>query len=192
MFAKQYAHRLPADYDMGVIRQRAAQLGPLWEDAEGLLFKAFIAQERGWGPGVGNLYGSVYLWSDPLAAADFLLGERFQKVLDSFGRPHIENWLPLDVRRGPAQGAVSLYREEWPLEPGADRAQVLAQEQRRNQQLADHGDTFAVFLALDVQAWRLVRITLSAKALEVDHPGTGYQVLYLAQGRCAIASTSPV
>ena len=86
MFAKQYSHRLPADYDMAVIRRRAEQLGPLWDRAEGLLFKAFIAQERGLA--TGNVYASVYLWADPLKAADFLLGEGFQKVLDSFGRPH--------------------------------------------------------------------------------------------------------
>ena len=179
MFAKQYSHRLPADYDMGVIRRRAAQLGPLWDHAEGLLFKAFIAQERGQAP--GNVYASVYLWADPLQAADFLLGERFQKVLDSFGRPHIESWLPLDVQRGPAQNALSLYREEWALEPGVDRAALLAEGKRRNQQLADSPDTFAVFLALDVQAWRLIRITLSGQALNAEHPGTGYQVFYLAR-----------
>ena len=177
MFAKQYSHRLPADYDMHVIRLRAAQLGPLWDQTEGLLFKAFIAQERD-----GNVYSSVYLWSDPLQAADFLLGARFQKVLDSFGRPHIESWLPLDVQRGPAQNALSLYRQEWPLEPGVDRAGILAEEKRRNLQLADSSDTFAVFVALDVQAWRLVRFTLSAKVLDAEHPGTVYQVLYLAQG----------
>ncbi|MGZ0719030.1 DUF4865 family protein [Pseudomonas palleroniana] len=178
MFAKQYSHRLPADYDMRVIHQRAAQLGPLWDHTEGLLFKAFIAQERG--QAAGNVYASVYLWADPLQAVDFLLGERFQKVLDSFGRPHIESWLPVDVVRGPASGAVSLYREEWPLAPDADRAQVLDEQKRHNQQLAERTDTFAVFLALDVQAWRLVRFTLSAGALEAEHPGTGYQVLYLA------------
>lgn len=181
MFAKQYSHRLPADYDMGVIRRRAAQLGPQWDHTEGLLFKAFVAQERGQEAGVGNLYSSVYLWSDPLQAADFLLGERFDRVLDSFGRPHIESWLPLDVQRGPAHGALSLYREEWALAPGADRAAILAQEKARNQRLADSHDTFAVLLALDVQAWRLVRITLSSKALEAGHPGTGYQVFYLAR-----------
>ncbi|UII73679.1 DUF4865 family protein [Pseudomonas sp. HN11] len=177
MFAKQYSHRLPADYDMGVIRRRAAQLGPLWDNTEGLLFKAFIAQEHG-----GNVYSSVYLWTDPPQAADFLLGERFQKVLDSFGRPHIESWLPLDVQRGPARDALSLYREEWALEPGADRIAILAEEKRRNQQVAGRSDTFAVFLVLDVQAWRLVRFTLSAAALDAGHQGTGYQVLYLAQG----------
>ncbi|ROM33648.1 DUF4865 domain-containing protein [Pseudomonas poae] len=178
MFAKQYSHRLPADYDMGVIHHRAAQLGPLWDHTEGLLFKAFIAQKRG--QAAGNVYASLYLWSDPLQAVDFLLGERFQKVLDSFGRPHIESWLPVDVVRGHASGAVSLYREEWPLDPGVDRAQVVAEEKRRNEQLAERTETFAVFLALDVQAWRLVRFTLSASPLEAEHPGTGYHVLYLA------------
>ena len=177
MFAKQYSHRLPADYDMGVIRRRAEQLGPLWDRAEGLIFKAFIAQEHG-----GNLYSSVYLWADPSLAADFLLGEGFQKVLDSFGRPHIESWLPLDVQRGLAPTALSLYREEWPIEPGADRAAIVTLEKLRNQQVADSSETFAVFLALDVQAWRLVRFTVSAKALDPEHPGIGYQVLYLAQG----------
>lgn len=177
MFAKQYSHRLPADYDMGVIRRRAAQLGPLWDQTEGLLFKAFIAQESG-----GSVYSSLYLWADPLQAADFLLGARFQKVLDSFGRPHIESWLPLDVQRGLAPTALSLYREEWPIEPGADRAERVTQEKLRNRQLADSSDTFAVFLALDVQAWRLVRFTVSAKALDPEHSGIGYQVLYLAQG----------
>ena len=178
MFAKQYSHRLPADYDMGAIRRRAAQLGPLWDHTEGLLFKAFIVQEHGQAP--GNVYASVYVWADPLQAADFLLGERFQMVLDSFGRPHIESWLPLDLQNGRAQSALSLYREEWPLEPEADRVAIVAEQKLRSQQLADNDDTFAVVLALDVQAWRLVRITLSAKPLETAHPGTGYQVLYLA------------
>ncbi len=85
------------------------------------------------------------------------------------------------MQRGPAQNALSLYREEWPLEPGADRAAVLAEGKIRNRQLADSRDTFAVFLALDVQAWRLIRITLSANAPDAQHPGTGYQVLYLAR-----------
>lgn len=86
------------------------------------------------------------------------------------------------MQRGPAQGALSLYREEWALEPGADRAARLAEEKVRNRQVADRRDTFAVLLALDVQAWRLVRITLSAQPVAAERPGTGYQVLYLAQG----------
>ena len=34
----------------------------------------------------------------------------------------------------------------------------------------------------ELQAWRLVRITVSAQPVAAERPGTGYQVLYLAQG----------
>ena len=41
MLSKQYIHRLPADYDIGHVRERAARRGPLWDAAPGLGFKAF-------------------------------------------------------------------------------------------------------------------------------------------------------
>ncbi|WP_338523165.1 DUF4865 family protein [Pseudomonas batumici] len=181
MFAKQYSHRLPALYDMGVIRRRASELGPLWDDTQGLLFKAFIAEERGVFGAQANLYSSVYLWSDPGAAAAFLMDERFQRVIDSFGRPDIEAWLPLDLQRGSALTARALYREALPVEPEADRVRLLATEVERNRAIADQDDTVAVFLALDTAAWRLIRITLSSSDPDRRRAGKAYEVLYLAQ-----------
>ncbi|BBP75626.1 DUF4865 domain-containing protein [Pseudomonas gingeri NCPPB 3146 = LMG 5327] len=181
MFAKQYSHRLPANYDMDLIRRRAAELGPLWDDARGLLFKAFIARERGVFGASANQYASVYLWSDPAAAAAFLMDERFQKVIDSFGRPQIEAWLPLDFQLGTALEARALYREELAVDPEADRARLLASEIERNQALLRQEDTFAVFLALDTASWRLVRITLSSGHPDRSRASEAYEVLYLAQ-----------
>ena len=37
MFAMQYSHRLPTDYDMEIIRRRVAERGPQWDDTEGLI-----------------------------------------------------------------------------------------------------------------------------------------------------------
>ncbi|NBF06734.1 DUF4865 family protein [Pseudomonas sp. Fl5BN2] len=182
MFAKQYCHRLPADYPMSIIRQRAAERGPLWDRVEGLVFKVFAGRERGVHGASENLYASLYLWQDAAGAGKLLMGPGFQGVIDSFGRPHIESWLPLDWRRGPAQQALSLYREVQAIEPGADRQQLLAAEVQRNQQLADAPETFAVFLALDLQAWQLLRFSLSAQPPQ-PRPGVEcYEVLYLAQG----------
>lgn len=87
MFAMQYAHRLPADYDLQIIRQRAAERGPLWDTTPGLLFKAFVLQQAGRHGATGNVYGSVYLWADPAAAVRFIASERFDSVIRSFGRP---------------------------------------------------------------------------------------------------------
>ncbi|NWB47339.1 DUF4865 family protein [Pseudomonas gingeri] len=181
MFAKQYSHRLPANYDLGLIRSRAAELGPLWDDAQGLIFKAFIAEERGVFGAQANLYSSVYLWSDPSAAAGFLMDERFQRVIDSFGRPDIEAWLPLDLQLGSAPRARALYREALPFDAEADRVQLLATEVQRNQAIVRQDDTVAVFLALDTAAWQLIRITLSSSEPDRRRVGKAYEVLYLAQ-----------
>ncbi|AZD01477.1 DUF4865 family protein [Pseudomonas chlororaphis] len=187
MLAKQYSHRLPADYDMGVIRHRAADRGPLWDEVDGLLFKVFAGQERGVHGARHNLYASIYLWADPAGAARFLMGSGFDSVIDSFGRPHIESWLPLDWRRGRANQARTLYRESLAIDPLADRARLLAEQVEHNQRLADDPDTFAVFVALDLQAWELVRFTLSASAPDSARGAERYEVLYLARPGIASA-----
>lgn len=183
MFAMQYSHRLPADYDMQTIRQRAAQRGPLWDDTEGLVVKAFVSQERARHGATGHLYASIYLWHDASAATRFLMGERFQAVIDSFGRPRVETWLPLDACAGAGRSrqALSLRREELAIDAAADRAALLAAETEANRQSAMQADTVAVWTALDLSNWRSVRFTLSARAIETVDGATVYEVLHLAK-----------
>lgn len=183
MFAMQYSHRLPADYDMQVIRQRAARRGPMWDDTQGLVFKAFVSQERGRHNAAGHVYASVYLWHDTAEAARFLMGERFQGVIDSFGRPRVETWLPLDARAGAdhAQKASWLLREERVVDAAADRPRLLAAEAETNRRRAAEPGIVAVWTALDLGAWRLARFTLSAHEPEITDAATLYEVLHLAR-----------
>jgi hypothetical protein len=185
MFSMQYSHRLPSDYDMTVIRQRAARRGPLWDDTQGLAFKGFVATEKGRFGATANLYSSVYLWIDAAAAANFLMGERFQAVIDSFGRPNIETWLPLDARIGKAKQALSLYRETTLVAPETDREALFAAERERNREIAAQSDTVAVVVALDLQAWQQVRFTLSSAEPDPTRPGNVYEVLHLAKPELA-------
>lgn len=177
MFAMQYAHRLPVDYDLQIIRQRAAERGPLWDATPGLVFKAFVVQEAGRHGATGNLYASVYLWNDPAAAAEFIASERFDSVIRSFGRPPIETWLPVQVLRGPARHARTLYREEQPV--AVDPAD-LAAELDRNHAIAARPDTVAVWTVLDLHHWRRVRFTLSAAEPDARDALQIYPVLHLA------------
>lgn len=192
MFAMQYSHRLPAEHDMQAIRQRAARRGPVWDDTPGLVFKAFVSQERGRHGAVGHLYASVYLWHDAGEAARFLMGERFQGVVDSFGRPRVESWLPLDARAGAgrAEKAAWLLREEHTVDAATDRAALLATQVEANRQRASEPDTVAVWTVLDLDAWRLVRFTLSAQIAKAAAHAEGsklyedsklYEVLHLAR-----------
>jgi hypothetical protein len=47
MIIAHYAHRLPADYDIKIIRDRAGRRGHLFDAIPELYFKAFLLRERG-------------------------------------------------------------------------------------------------------------------------------------------------
>ncbi len=181
MFAKQYSHRLPSTYDMGIIRERATRRGPLWDATEGLGFKAFVVRERGRYRATANVYAAVYLWLDVEQTADFFMGSRFQNVIDDFGRPEVETWLPLDASKGPAQRALALYRDEQPIGEQDNRAELRAALTEQNRRIAEQEDTVAVVSALDVANWKLIRLTLSSSAPVATAGRTVYEVLHLAR-----------
>jgi len=62
MIIAHYAHRLPADYDLSAIRERARQRGPLSDAVPELCFKAFFMRERGRFGAAASNYSSLYLW----------------------------------------------------------------------------------------------------------------------------------
>lgn len=184
MFAMQYEHRLPADYDMQVIRDRVAHRGPLWDDTPGLLLKAFAARVRGQSGATANLYASIYLWKDAESAATLLAGENFRTVTDSFGRPQVDTWLSLDARAGRADTtapAQTIYREVSTLASNADIPAAIAAALARNRAAADRADTLAAWVVLDPSAWQLVCFTLSSAAVDEARDGEAYQVWYLAR-----------
>lgn len=180
MFMKQYIHRLPADYDMDHVVKRATGLGPDWDLTPGLGFKAFIAQRRGEHGAVGNSYSSLYLWLNESSAVDFITGDRFRKVVEGFGRPAIETWLPLAAGYGEIESARTVYREDIDIAPGTDMAALKAEERGRTRRAVDFSGTVAAISAIDLATWRLSRFTLSSQALVMPARGSGYEILYLA------------
>jgi len=180
MLALQYSHRLPSDYPMSTLRERARRRGPLWDDMPGLVFKAFVASERGVFQADANRYASVYLWQDAAAAGRFLTGDRFRSVIDSFGRPSVETWLPLAMQMGAARDAVSLEREEAALEDVPDGEALLDAEREHHRRLVAHGDVVAAWSVLDARTWRRIRFVLSG-VRPPRRPGAQLlEVLYLA------------
>ncbi|PLP56738.1 DUF4865 domain-containing protein [Mesorhizobium loti] len=181
MLMMQYIHRLPADYEMDKLARRAASLGPDWDDTPGLGFKAFIAQQHGENGAINNAYSSLYLWLDDEAASDFITGERFQKVIDGFGRPAIETWLPLDVHLGSATGARSVTREDILIDPATHFAALKRSENERNTSIIKQPGIFAAVTAIDLANWRLSRFQLSAEAASTPERGSAYTILHLAK-----------
>lgn len=187
MLIARYAHRLPADYDLEIIRQRAEARGPQWDAVPELYFKAFLLRESGRFGASTSLYSSLYLWRQNEPFRDFLAARAdapinsFTAVTGSFGRPQIRTWLPLDARKGPARQARFVHAEELDVVPDADLPKVFADEAERNRKAADHPDAVAAAVGVDTLNWKLIRILLSRAEPIGNEGGVAYQILYLAQ-----------
>lgn len=101
MHAMQYEITLPADYDMGIIRNRVAAKGHLLDKYAGLGAKAYLIRERGVDGSPVNQYAPFYLWNTPEGMNSFLWGPGFQGIVDDFGRPEVQHWGGLAFAEGP-------------------------------------------------------------------------------------------
>ena len=99
-------------------------------------------------------------------------------MIESFGRPEIETWMPLGVETGSAPQARFLERSERPVPPGTDVGDLVRSEAERSRVLAAAPDVLATVSGLDPKAWRVARFTLRA-----DRPedGAGRTILHLAR-----------
>ena len=161
MILTRYRHALPGDYDMERIRNRVAARGPLWDHASGLIFKAFMIEDRARGM-AANAYSSLYLWRGPAAAADFFTSPSFEAVIETFGRPRTDVWLPFAMSCGPAEAAHSLAISERSLGANSDVAAERRAEAKACAAVAVETDVLTVVSGLDPDGWRLVRFVLRA------------------------------
>jgi hypothetical protein len=102
MIAMQYSFELPSDYDMSIIENRVRDKGHVFDDTPGLGLKAFLAARRG-DPQTGsqvNVYAPFYLWLEPRAMVDFLCGDKFAGLTDSFGWPSVRPWSVFAAKAG--------------------------------------------------------------------------------------------
>lgn len=161
MILARYRHRLPTDYDLGLIRARIAARGPTWDAAPGLIFKAFTLEDRSRGASE-NAYSSFYLWRDTGAAAAFFAGPGFAAVVQAFGRPRTDLWLPFDVQTGPAAQArsLSIRHRSLPLEADLDAERHA--DAAWGASLRTEPDVLAVLCGLDPASWRVTRFALRA------------------------------
>lgn len=182
MLTAYYVHRLPADYDTGIIHRRARERGKLWDATPDLYFKGFLLREAGRHGATENNYASFYLWRHDQAFRDFLTQGHYRNVTNSFGRAGIQSQVVLDARKGgaAAQARFALL-DEFDIPADADLDEALRRETARNRDEAARPGTVAAAVSLDTQRWRFTRIRLSEGEPDAPAGGTLYQILHLAQ-----------
>lgn len=181
MTIAHYIHRLPADYDIGIIRSRAKERGALWNDVPELYFKGFLLREKGRFGAIASSYSSLYLWRTDEAFRNFLVNGRYKVVTDSFGRADIQTRFSLDARRGPSSDARFIYKRELSIPIDADLTAAFAAEIARNREAAERPGTVAAIVGVDPQSWTITRILLSDREPAGEGDAVAYEVLHLAQ-----------
>ena len=181
MIIAHYAHRLPADYDIQIIRSRAAARGHLFDAIPELYFKAFLLRERGRFGAIANEYSSLYLWRADKGFRDFLVDGRTKSVTDSFGRPRIETRFALDALKGDGKEARFLFKQERDIPLDADLTSAFAEEIVRNREAVREAGVVAAAVGVDAQRWKFSRVQVLEREPSGSEQGTAYQVLYLAR-----------
>ncbi|MGX1564082.1 DUF4865 family protein [Streptomyces sp. NPDC055506] len=183
MHAMQYELTLPADYDMGVVRDRVARVGRLLDDWDGLGLKAYLMRERGLRGSPVNQYAPFYLWNTMEGMNSFLWGGGFQRLGDDFGRPSVRQWTGLAYEEGGGAQARFAVRHRQPVPDGGLLAEVVADAVGEARRLAAEDGALLAAAAVDTSRWELVHFSL----WEHDTPkadGDVFEVLHLsAPGR---------
>jgi len=181
MHALQYELTFPADYDMGVIRDRVARIAHLLDDWDGLGFKTFLIRERGVDGSPVNQYAPFYLWNRAEGMNSFLWGGAFQGLVNDFGRPVVQHWTGLAYEEGGAPGSSArvALRHRQPVPEGVELAEAMEDAAREAKRLAGSDGAVCAAAAVDPRHWELVHFSLWDHDAPKE-PGEIFQVLHMS------------
>jgi hypothetical protein len=181
MIIVHYAHRLPANYDIGAIQRRSQERGAVWDAVPNLYFKAFLLREAGRFSAIANSFSSLYLWQQDQAFRDWLLRGGYKIVTDSFGRAEVETFFALDAFRGKGNEARFLYRDDVAIPLDADLTEAFAAEVELARERSTQIGAIAAVVGLDPRNWKFVRVLLSEEEPNETERGTAYQIAHLSR-----------
>jgi hypothetical protein len=181
MIICHYGHRLPDNYDLGLIKALTEERGPIWDTRPELYFKAFLLRESGRFGAIANNFSSLYPWRQDDAFRDWLVSGGYRIVTDLFGRAEIETRFALDACRGPGEEAHFACRKDLDIPLDADLTAAFAREIERNREIAAQSDMVAAAVGVDTRNWKFTRILLSTNEPNENENTDAYQILHLAR-----------
>lgn len=181
MHALQYEITLPADYDMGIIRERVATRGHLLDAFPGLGLKAYLIRERDVDGSPVNQYAPFYLWNTADGMNSFLWGAGFQGIVGDFGRPEVQHWPGLAFEEGVASGAApkAAIRRRVRVPASARPGEVAEGLAESARDLARRDGAVCAAVALDPRTWEALHFSLWDHA-SPEGAGDVFQVLHLS------------
>jgi hypothetical protein len=163
MIAMQYSFVLPADYDMRIVDQRIVDKGPLLDNFPNLRFKAYLTARKNDDDtrSQDNLYAPFYLWSHADGLNDFVCGDGFAAVSQSFGWPQVKTWIVWRAQLSTdiAQAAYAT-REILAVAPHSALSELRRRESDETDRDVESGGALASVAAFEPTTWTRVRFRL--------------------------------
>lgn len=183
MHLMQYEITLPADYDMGIIRERVRNRGARTDAFPGLGIKAYLMRERGRLDSPVNAYAPFYLWAEPAGMNQFLFGLGFNGIRTDFGRPSVRTWHGIAVCDGPEPASVPVFatRVVEGIDANLSLADVAESLVEETIEAAQRVGVNVTATGVDPSTWQLVRFTMWSSHVPHDEPGDRYTVLHVSQ-----------
>ena len=163
MIAMQYNFVLPADYDMSIVDRRIAEKGPLLDNFPNLKFKAYLTARRNGDEtrGEDNLYAPFYVWNHPDGLNDFVCGDGFAVVTQSFGWPRASTWIVWRAQLSDhVAEAAFATREILSTAPHAALNELRKRESADAVDDVERGGALASVAAFEPTTWTRVRFRL--------------------------------
>lgn len=184
MYAMQYEITLPADYDMRIIRDRVAAKGHLLDHFPSLGLKAYLIRERGRDGSLVNQYAPFYLWAATDGMSRFLWGGGgFSALAGSFGRPEVQTWTGIGVKRGsdfPSMPRMATKSVEM-LPPDADPQEFVQRAEEAMAERAERAGVCVVACGIDPGRWQLMHFALWKQEAPPCPNALRYEVLHLCR-----------
>lgn len=178
MIAMQYSFTLPADYDMAIIDRRIRDKGPMLDDFPDLKFKAYLSARRGRDGSRENLYAPFYVWENGTGLSNFLCGDAFQALSQSFGWPRVNTWIVWNISiSGDVAQARYASRELLTTAPYSPLAGIRQRESDDAMDDVARGGALASVSAFEPTSWTRVRFRLR-KDLPRMSPGNNTMQAY--------------
>jgi hypothetical protein len=163
MIAMQYSFTLPSDYDMTIVDRRIAERGRLLDNFPNLKFKAYLTARKT-GDEIqsqDNLSAPFYVWNHEDGLNDFVCGDGFAAVTQSFGWPQVKTWIVWRTQLSDqVSHAAFATRELLSTAPHAALSDLRRRESEESFGDVERGGVRASVAAFEPTTWTRVRFRL--------------------------------
>jgi len=153
-----YVHRLPADYDLAVLRRWLKERGTSWDRV-----------------------ASLYLWQQDKPFRDWLVRGGYKIVTDVIGRAEVETFFALDAFRGKGSEARFIYKDDISISLDDDLTAAFAKEIELAREHSTQPDVISAVAGLDTRNWKFVRVLLSEAEPDTRERGVAHQIAHLSR-----------